>query len=126
MRSLRTQGFTLVEVLVALAIVSIALLAALRASAVGTTGTADLRTRTLAGWVAQDLLAEHRALEDWLPVGSRRGHARQGGLEFNWREDVTATQHAAFRRVDVLVFAPDDGGHVAARLSGFLVRAGEP
>jgi general secretion pathway protein I len=50
-----------VEVLVALAIVSIALLAALRAAGQGTSAVAELRQRLLAGWVAEDRLAEHRA-----------------------------------------------------------------
>ena len=55
------QGFTLVEVLVALAIVSIALMAALRAAGQGTAAAGELRLRLLAGWVAENRLAEHRA-----------------------------------------------------------------
>ncbi|MNC92357.1 putative type II secretion system protein I precursor [compost metagenome] len=60
----RQAGFTLIEVLVALAIVSIALLAALRAAGQGTTHAGDLRARLLAGWVAENRLAEHRARGD--------------------------------------------------------------
>lgn len=115
-------GFTLVEVLVALAIVSVALLAALRAAAQGTTGVDELRSRLLAGWVAENLLAEHRAREDWLPLGIRRGTGRQGGLEFAWREEVTALPHPAFRRVDVLVFASPGESRSLARLTGFVVQ----
>ena len=61
----RRNGFTLVEVLVALAIISIALLAALRVAGGGTNSVGDLRGRLLAGWVAQDLLALQRAREEW-------------------------------------------------------------
>ena len=57
----RRDGFTLVEVLVALAIISIALLAALRVAGGGTNSVGELRGRLLAGWVAQNLLAEQRA-----------------------------------------------------------------
>ena len=57
----KRAGFTLIEVLVALAIVSIALMSALRAAGQGTNNVGELRSRLLAGWVAENLLAEHRA-----------------------------------------------------------------
>jgi general secretion pathway protein I len=81
-----TRGFTLVEVLVALAIVSIALLAALRAAGQATNAVSDLRLRVLAGWVAENRLAEHRARGDWLALGIERGRQGQGSIEFAWRE----------------------------------------
>ena len=118
----KCSGFTLIEVLVALAIVSIALLAALRAAGQGTNTAAELRARLLASWVAQDALAEHRARGDWLPLGIHRGARRQGGLDFTWREDVTATPNAAFRRVDVQVFQAGEETRALARLTGFVVQ----
>jgi general secretion pathway protein I len=118
----RRAGFTLVEVLVALAIISIALLAALRTAGQGTSNAGELRARMLAGWVAENLLAEHHAREDWLPMGIRRGTERQGGAEFAWREEVVATPNAAFRRINVLVFAASDESHALARLTGFVVQ----
>ncbi|HEY8067698.1 MAG TPA: type II secretion system minor pseudopilin GspI [Burkholderiales bacterium] len=114
-------GFTLVEVLVALAIVAIALLAALRAAGQGTASAGELRARLLAGWVAENLLAEHRARADWLPLGLQRGRQLEGGVEFAWREEVVATPNAAFRRIDVFVF-PDPGeSRALAHLTGFVV-----
>ena len=116
------RGFTLIEVLVALAIVAIALSAALRVAAQGTSDASELRTRLLAGWVASNILAEHAARGDWLPAGSLTGNARQAGVEFSWREDVSSTPNAAFRRVDVSVFYPAGGAQAVARMSGVLVR----
>jgi len=72
----------LIEVLVAMAIIAIALLAALRAAGQSTVNVGELRSRLLAGWVAENLLAEHRARGDWLPVGTARGVEREGGTEF--------------------------------------------
>lgn len=118
----RRAGFTLVEVLVALAIVAIALLAALRAAGLGTTNAGELRSRLLGGWVAENLLAEHRARGDWLPVGARQGTVAQGGFDFAWREEITSTPHPAFRRVDVLVYAAADDTRAIARLTGFIVQ----
>jgi general secretion pathway protein I len=120
------KGFTLVEVLVALAIVSIALLSALRAAGQGTNNVGELRARLLAGWVAENILAEHRARADWLPLGIQRGRAREGGLDFSWREEVIATPNVAFRRVDVRVFAAEEETHSLAHLTGFIVNAPGP
>jgi len=114
-------GFTLAEVLVALAVVSIALLAALRAAAQGTAAADEVRSRLLAGWVAESRLAEHRARRDWLPLGIQRGSSRQGGLEFAWREEVIATPNPAFRRLDIFVFEAPRGQRRLAHLVGFVV-----
>jgi general secretion pathway protein I len=116
----RNRGFTLVEVLVALAIVSIALMAALRAAGQATSASGELRQRLFAGWVAENRLAEHRARGDWLPLGIGRGTQSQGGIDFAWREEVIATPHPAFRRVDVFVSAPPEPRELA-RLTGFVV-----
>ena len=119
----RRTGFTLIEVLVALAIVSIALLSALRAAGQGTNNLGELRSRLLAGWVAENLLAEHRARRDWLSLGIVRGAARQGGLDFAWREEVIATPNPSFRRIDVRVFATAEESHSLAHLAGFVVNS---
>jgi general secretion pathway protein I len=121
-RNRSVRGFTLVEVLVALAIVSIGLLAALRAAGQGTNAVGELRSRLFAGWVAENRLAEHRARGDWLPLGIARGTQSQGGVAFAWREEVIATPNPAFRRVDVFVSAPAEESRALARLTGFVVQ----
>lgn len=120
-RCARRTGFTLIEVLVALAIISIALLAALRAAGQGTSNVGELRERLLAGWVAENRLAEHRARGDWLPTGIQRGKDREGGIEFVWREEVIATPNPAFRRIDVFVFATPGESPALAHFTGFVV-----
>ena len=114
-------GFTLIEVLVALAIVAIALLAALRVAGQGANNAGDLRARLFAGWIASDRLAEHRARSEWLSLGIRGGTQRQGGIEFTWREEVVTTPNPAFRRVDIFVYAAPDTSRFLAHLVGFTV-----
>lgn len=107
----------------ALAIVSIALLAALRATGEGTAAAEELRSRLLAGWVAENLLAEHRAFKTWLPLGTRTGVAREAGVEFAWREEVVATPNSAFRRVNIAVYSvADQQSRPLAHLIGFVVQ----
>ncbi|MDB5811151.1 MAG: gspI [Betaproteobacteria bacterium] len=115
-------GFTLVEVLVALAIVAVALVAALRAAGQGTNNAGELRAQLLAGWVAQNLLAEHRARGEWLPTGIRRGAQAQAGIEFAWREEIVSMPSPQFRRIDVFVYAAPEESRTLARLTGFIVQ----
>lgn len=114
-------GFTLVEVLVALAIIAVALLAALRVAGQSANNVGELRSRLFAGWIAENRLAEHRARGDWLQPGIQTGTQLQGGIEFSWREEVIPTPNPAFRRVDVFVFAAAEKSRSLAHLVGFVV-----
>ena len=122
MAASRSTGFTLVEVLVALAIAAIALVAVSRAAAVSSTTAAEVRLRALAGFVAENRLGELEARRAWPPVGASEGHERQAGVDFPWRIEVFATQHPLLRRVEVQVLDPADRAHVLRTLVGVLPR----
>lgn len=114
----RSAGFTLVEVLVALTIVSVALMASLRAIGSLAQGAGDLRARTLAQWSADNRLSRMRVQAEWPAVGSTRFDCSQAGVALECRENVFATPNASFRRVEISVHDPQ-GGHRLARLVGF-------
>jgi general secretion pathway protein I len=113
-----SAGFTLLEVLVALAIISIALAAAVRASGVSVDSSAQVRERLLAMWVAQNRLADLSAHRYFPELGTHAGTAKQAGRDFSWEETVGTTPNADFRRVEIRVRA--GGDHVAATLVGYL------
>ena len=116
----RNRGFTLIEILVALAIVAIGLAAAVRATYQVTAGTEDARIRLVATWVAQDRLAERSARADWPVPGSASGTASQGPFAFAWSEIVSATADPALRRIDIAVAQTARPDYVVARLGGYL------
>ncbi len=116
----RETGFTLIEILVALAIVAVALTAGLRAIAQSTDDATALKQRTLALWVAQNRLADAQ-LEPALPsVGERSGSAQQAGAPFVYRETVSGTPNPAFRKIEIIVADPAVPDYALARLVGYL------
>lgn len=116
----RSFGFTLLEVLIALAIIAIALIAASRAGLMMTDSELQIERRTLAHWVAENRLAEHTARRDGLEIGTQNGNAKMGGLEFLWKETTSGSANDQFRRMEVVVTLPDQPDYVLARLVGYL------
>ena len=117
----RARGFTLLEVLIALAVLSIGVLAGLRALGVCAGSLQDLQDRELAQWIAQDRLAELRAYALFPPPGANERTVQQGRRQFRVREEVKPTPNGLFRRVDVRVYLQDDDRSLA-QLSGLVVR----
>jgi general secretion pathway protein I len=116
----RKRGFTLIEILVALAIVAVALTAGMRALAQSAESATALKARTLGLWVAQNRLAAAQVTTPWPATGSYQGRAAQAGAQFLWRELVTTTPNPAFRRIEITVMEPDRPDYQVARLVGFI------
>ena len=119
---LRHKGFTLLETLVALAILAIALAAVMRATGAGINHAEAMRLRVLADWVAQNRLAQHAARGDFLPPGIQNGEETQAGVRLIWKEEIGVTPNPAFRRIEVSVYSPENPEYALRRLSGFLVQ----
>lgn len=110
-------GFTLIEVLVAMAIASVSLMAAIRATGALARSSGDLQARTMAQWSAENRLSEIRIQQQWPNVGEREFDCSQAGIVLTCKERVVATPNRFFRRVEVNVHAADD--HRLTQLTGF-------
>ena len=120
--SKRSQGFTLLEVLVALAILAITMAAVSRTASSSINHVDALRTRVIADWVAQNRLAQHQARGDFLAPGIQTGSEEQAGQNYPWQEEIIATPNPTMRRIIVNVYAPDDAKHSLRELTGYLVQ----
>lgn len=117
-RARGASGFTLIEVLVALAVVAVALVALVRAASVQVTAFDALRERTLAGWVASNVLAETRLAATRPPTGRSDGRVRFAGRDWRWLREVEATPDPGIRRVEIRVYAGNTKT-ASASLTGF-------
>jgi general secretion pathway protein I len=99
------RGFTLIEVLVALGIVAIALVAGLQATAALTNNAQRQSDALLAHLCAENELGRLRLAGQLPPVGDAEVACEQAGQAFSVRVKVSPTPNPSFRRVDAQVFA---------------------
>jgi general secretion pathway protein I len=124
--ALIASGFTLVEVLVALAIVAVALAAGFRSVTQSAETATALKARTLALWVAQNRLAAAQLEIPGPAVGEQDGNEAQAGALFTWHQTVSGTPNPAFRRIEITVADASRPDYVLSRLVGYVGSVAHP
>ena len=111
-RPSRNRAFTLVEVMVALAVVAIAVPALLLTLSQQIDGTRYLQDRIQAQWIAANRLAELRlvaAAKGTLQTGLITGSEEMAGRIWYWWSESEGTQVPGFFRYEVTVSDSEDG-----------------
>lgn len=116
-----SRGFTLIEILIALTVLAVAMGAIIKAATDYTGGLSHLRDRTMANWVARNVLNELQVQDEWPSVGQRKGDMEMGHYEWRWLASISQTEEPELRRLDIEVLRPeDDSDSAVSVLSGFL------
>lgn len=103
----KVAGFTLVEVLVAVAIVAVSLGAGMRAAGALTDNAERLRAVTSAQWCADNHLAGLRLARQFPNIGESDFECQQLGLTYTGKTTVVSTPNPSFRRVTVQIADAD-------------------
>ena len=101
------RGFTLLEVLVALAIVAIGMAAVLGALSSSAGTVAYLRDKTFAQWVALNRIANIRVSGQQPATGNTDGDVDYAGTSWHYRQEVVTTDVPGIVRIDVKVRPKD-------------------
>ncbi|MEW8625643.1 MAG: type II secretion system minor pseudopilin GspI [Candidatus Thiodiazotropha sp.] len=116
----RSKGFTLLEILIALAILAIALTSIISVASNQSVNVAYLRDKTLAHWVAMNQMTELQVTNQWPATGSKKGKEEMGLQEWHWQREISKTPDDRVRQVEIRVFRNKDDESSVTRLVSFL------
>lgn len=121
-RSQRIAGFTLLEVMIALVIVGLTLLAMAGKMGSMLNAANTMRNYTYASWIAHNKITEMRLANVVPEVSSSSGEVRYAGVDWAWRAVVSETGVENLYRVDVSISFPG-ADPIMRPVTGFI---GEP
>lgn len=121
-RSQTNAGFTLLEVMIALVIVGLTLLAMAGKMGSMLNAANTMRNYTYASWIAHNKIAEMRLANVVPDVSSSSGEVRYAGVDWAWRAVVSETGVENLYRVDVSISFPG-ADPIMRPVTGFI---GEP
>lgn len=118
----QNKGFTLLEVLVAMAILAISLGALVKASGDSALNAAYLRDKTLAHWVAQNKAVELQLRKQWPQPGILSGTEEMADREWYWEVSVKETTDEYVRNMTISVRAGPEQESPLTSLISYLAK----
>jgi general secretion pathway protein I len=115
------RGFTLLEVMIALLVITLGMGAVITTTGESGWKSAHLREATIASWVAYNEIALYRAKRTWNNVSRRSGETEMANAQWQWRMEISKTDDDSLRRLDVEVNLKGDDA-VKARVTGFIAK----
>lgn len=128
--SRKQRGFTLLETMIALMIVAVALPALVTLVMTQLDGSAAIRDKTYAYWIAENQLTRYRILQqqkmrqaipDYTLPTQESGEVEMAGLSWHWEmrtTDMESLPVKGFKRIDIDVRLKRDQGSGTSTLGG--------
>ena len=118
------RGFTLLEVLVALAILAITMGALIKVTDSYAFNAGYLQEKTLAQWIAENKAVEYHLMKEFPAVGSKTGETEMARVDWQWRVKVSNTDDKRLRRLDISVALKQ--GDLDSPITTLIAFVGEP
>lgn len=118
----RPGGFTLLEVLVALTIISLSLGALISTSGSHASSAGYLKQKTIAHWVAMNEITQLKIEKQWPGKGDTKGSTPMAGAEWYWTRTVKETEDENSRQVEFKVYLDEDRESSLTRLIAFVFK----
>jgi len=120
-----SRGFTLIEVMVAMAIAALGLAAVAASISQMVDAGVAMQQRTYASWIAHNKIAELRLANVIPDVSESSGDTTYANREWTWRATVSETGVENLFRVDVQVGLADGDENIRT-VTGFIGEPGVP
>lgn len=114
------SGFTLIEVLVALAVIAIGLAGVVAVAIRSGRVDASLQQRSFAGWVASNQMVRLRLQPNWPDLGTEDGKVTLARQKWHWKVTVAKTPDPDLRRVTLEVATAAKPDDPVTTLIGFI------
>ena len=120
----QAKGFTLLEVMVALAVVAISLFALIKVSEQYAGNAGYLKQKTLAQWIAENKATEYRLKKEFPALGRQQGDVTMVNQQWRWQVKVSNTDDKRLRRLDIEVV--HETGDFDNPLASLIAFVGQP
>ena len=115
------RGFTLLEVMIALLVITLGMGAVITTTGESGWKSAHLRESTIASWVAYNEIAMYRAKRSWGDTTRRSGEVEMANVSWEWEMTIRQTPNTSIRELEVEVRLKDETA-IKARVTGFIAR----
>jgi general secretion pathway protein I len=119
-RHFSCRGFTLIEVLVAMAILSLGMIAVFSGMSQSLNVTARLRDKTLASWIALDRITELQVTGEYPDAGNRSDEVEMARMQWAYEMKISSIPQMEMRRIDITVSFADSPDDILATVIGFI------
>jgi len=122
LNSTKRSGFTLIEVMLAMAVFSIAGVALLGVADNNYRHISHLEEQMFANWVASNQLVETSLDKTWPPRNNRKGKVEMAGRTWHWQQKVVKTANKEMRALTMEVRLDEDEELVITSLTTYLAQ----
>jgi len=116
------QGFTLIEIIISLVVISVALGAVIATTGNSIKHGAHIKEKTIALWVAQNAIAEISIENKWPSKGIKSDKSTMAGKNWFIKSEIKQTPNKNIRKMDLSVFSDKKTEDKVVSLTTYILK----